>query len=98
MFVSTDSFDAIGCEVRARSVLCLVRITGGVGEVTGLGAVVPLGLRTGDALNVRLIENHAAFSDDAVLRLVNRHLVSLQAIRADAYVDEIGRASRRGRV
>src|SRR5204863_3692697 len=49
--------------------------------------VVPLGARAGDALELALVEDDVAFGDDAVLRLVDRHLVGLQAIDADARVN-----------
>ncbi len=85
--VETDLLDAIGGEVNTRAVLCLVCEAGGVDEVTGLGAIVPLAARAGDSLLIRLIENDAAFGDDSVLCFVNRDLVSLKTISADANVD-----------
>ena len=36
---------------------------------------------------IRLIENDAAFRDDSVLGFVNRDLVSLESLRADAHVN-----------
>ena len=85
--VETDLLDSICREVDARAVLCLIGVTGRVDEVTGFGAIVPLSARACDALLVRLIENHTAFGDDAVLSFVISHFISLQAIRADAHVD-----------
>ena len=85
--VETDLFDAIGCEIDTRAVLRLVCEAGGVFEVTGFGAVVPLATRAGDALLVCLIENDAAFGDYAILGFVNSDLVCLQAVSADADVD-----------
>ena len=85
--VEADALHAIGGEVDARSVLRLIGVAGGVDEVTGLGAIVPIRARTGDALQIRLIENDVAFRDDSVFRLVDSDFVCLQAIRADAHVN-----------
>jgi hypothetical protein len=76
--VETDLLDAIRSEINTRAVLGLVCEAGGVDEVTGLGAIVPLAARAGDALLIRLIENDAAFRDDSVLGFVNRDLVCLK--------------------
>src|SRR5204863_4018359 len=65
----------------------LVREPGGVLEEAGLGRVVPLGARACDALELALVEDDVALGDDAVLRLVDRHLVGLQTVDADAYVN-----------
>ncbi len=44
-------------------------------------------MTAGDALLIALIENHVAFSDNLVRRVVHSHFVGLQAIRADARVN-----------
>src|SRR6185437_16109748 len=82
-----DSLHTISGEINSRAVLCRVCVTGGVDEVTGLRAVVPLTTRARDALYIRLIENDAAFRDDSVLRFVNGDLIGLESISADARVD-----------
>ena len=69
--------DAVGCEVHDRAVLRLIGEASRVLEEAGLGRVVPLGARACDALELALIEDDVAFGDDAVLRLVDRHLVGL---------------------
>ncbi len=79
--------DAVGSEINPRAVLGLIGEAGGVQEEAGLGSVVPLGARAGDALLVALIEHDVAFGDDFVSRFIDSHFVGLQAIGADARVD-----------
>ncbi len=76
----------VGGEIDDRAVVGLVRKTRRVLEEAELGLVVPLGARPRNALELALIEDDVAFGDDLVGRLVNRHLVGLKSVDADARV------------
>src|SRR6267142_5811537 len=85
--VKADALNAIGSEVESRAILGLIREAGRVKKEAGLGAVIPLGARAGDALLVTLIENNISLSHNLVRRLVICDFVCLQAIGPHTNID-----------
>jgi len=85
--IETDFLNAISGEIHSRTVLCLIGIAGRVDKEAGLGFVIPFRAAASDALLIALIKDYVTFGDHFVGRLINRNLVSLQAIGANARID-----------
>src|SRR5260370_12065879 len=75
--VETDPLDSVGREVHPRAVLSLIGIAGRVDEEARLRFVIPFRAAAGDALLIALIEDHVAFADHLVGRVIYSYFVGL---------------------
>src|SRR5260370_22726884 len=75
--VETDLLDSIRGEVHPRAVLSLIGISARVDEEARLRFVIPFRAAAGDALLIALIEDHVAFGDHLVGRVIYSYFVGL---------------------